>query len=128
MLEKLRRVTQIANLTLRLLLQAECAFGEIFRRWSILAAPLETDLARSILIFRVACKLHHFAIRERDPFYNTYAGLGPPPPADEDTHDLTEGGDPAARGRGGNEAAKRRRHSWMLALKAAGLRRRPRAN
>ena len=112
--------------------QAECAFGEIFRRWSILATPLETDLARSILIFRVACKLHNFAIRERDPFYNTYGDAGLAPSADNnthnDTHDLTEGGDAATRGRGGNAAAKQRRNNWKQALKAAGLRRRRRAN
>ena len=101
--------------------------GEIVRRWQILAAPLETDLAKSMLIFRVACKLHNFAIAERDPMYDTHGGLGPPASTVSTGVETTGGDAPAPRSRRGNAAAKERRHSWMLRLKAAGLGRRVRA-
>ena len=101
--------------------QAECAFGEIFRRFRILALPLEFDLAKSMLIFRVCCKLHNFAIRERDPFYDTYGGVGTrvDPP-------LTEHEAEGPRAREGNAAMKQRRDEWARALKRAGLYRRTR--
>ena len=81
-----------------------------------------------MLIFRVCCKLHNFAIRERDPWHDTYGGLGPGQSATlEATDQYTTA--PAVRNRiGGNAPQRERRHSWMLQLKAAGLRRRPRRN
>ena len=81
-----------------------------------------------MLIFRVCCKLHNFAIRERDPWYDTYGGLGPPESVTLETTDQYNSGDPAVRSRNRDAPQKERRHSWMLQLKAAGMRRRPRRN
>jgi hypothetical protein len=53
-------------------IESECAFGEIMRRWSILNAPLQHDIAKAMLIFRVCCKRHNFCISERDPFAGTH--------------------------------------------------------
>ena len=67
--------------------------------------------------------LHNFAIRERDPFYDTYGGVGPrvDPP-------LTEHEAEGPRAREGNAAMKQRRDEWARALKRAGLYRRTRRN
>ena len=107
------------------LLQVECAFGEIVRRWQILAAPLETDLAKSMLIFRVCCKLHNFCIRERDIWNDTYGGLPPPPPPTGPAAARVDGDEPRGR-RQANAPQRERRDAWKDALQAAGLRRRVR--
>lgn len=115
--------------------QSECAFGEIMRRWSILTAPLQHDLAVAMLIFRVCCKLHNFCVAERDPFSgmsgapddvggHTMVGAVPR----RDPVQLTGGDAPMPRHLHGRVSSKERRHGWMLALKAAGKRRKPRAN
>jgi hypothetical protein len=116
-------------------LQSECAFGEIMRRWSILTAPLQHDLATAMLIFRVCCKLHNFCVAERDTFSgmtgaaddmsgHTMVGAVPRP----NPVQLTGGDEPMPRNRHDRQSSKVRRHAWMLALKAAGKRRKPRAN
>ena len=116
-------------------LQSECAFGEIMRRWSILTAPLQHDLATAMLIFRVCCKLHNFCVAERDTFSgmtgaaddmsgHTMVGAVPRP----NPVQLTGGDEPMPRNLHGRQSSKVRRHAWMLALKAAGKRRKPRAN
>eukprot|EP01044_Picomonas_judraskeda_P017270 COSAG03_NODE_3216_length_2139_cov_1.792647_1_plen_370_part_00 len=107
------------------LLQVECAFGEIVRRWQILAAPLETDLAKSMLIFRVCCKLHNFCIRERDIWNDTYGGLPPTPPPAGPAAARVDGDEPRGR-RQANAPQRERRDAWKDALQAAGLRRRVR--
>ena len=85
-----------------------------------------------MLVFRVCCKLHNFAIRERDIWFDTYdctyGGIGehgrPPMTASQDD----EGPTVAPRDRRGNKAMKERRDEWMNALKRAGLARRSRQN
>ena len=79
-----------------------------------------------MLIFRVCCKLHNFAIRERDPWCDTYGGVL----AHEVSPPLTEGEAPCVRTErnGGNATMKERRIEWMLALKRANLHRRTRRN
>jgi hypothetical protein len=102
------------------------------RRWSILTAPLQHDLAVAMLIFRVCCKLHNFCIAERDPF----SGMSGAPDdvlahtmvVPLDPVNLTGGDDPLPRHLWGRVSSKARRHAWMLALKAAGKKRKPRAN
>ena len=109
-------------------LQSECAFGEIMRRWSILTAPLQHDLATAMLIFRVCCKLHNFCIAERDTFSgmtgaaddmsgHTMVGAVPRP----NPVQLTGGDEPMPRNLHGRQSSKVRRHAWMLALKWTGL-------
>jgi len=120
-------------------IESECAFGEIMRRWSILNAPLQHDLAKAMLIFRVCCKLHNFCISERDPF----AGMHGADDFTEPHNSAFDGqravgtvvnetstgdGDPMPQVMWGQAPAKQRRHKWLLALKAAGLRRRTRRN
>ena len=106
------------------------------RRWAILTAPLQHDLAVAMLIFRVCCKLHNFCIAERDTFIGMTGApddvsghlmVGAIRRADNPVQ-LTGGDDPMPRHLHGRRASKVRRHEWMLALKAAGKQRKPRAN
>ena len=81
-----------------------------------------------MLIFRVCCKLHNFCIQERDPWYDTYGGAPPAAPggAAATLEPTGYGDDRAARAPRHAAPQKERRHSWMLQLKARGLRRRVR--
>ena len=79
-----------------------------------------------MLVFRVCCKLHNFLVAERDPF----DGMNDAMERDAAlrTPVLTGGDEPLPRHLHGRVTAKDRREKMLVALRAAGLRRRPRRN